>query len=124
MSLALTPICRSFAHRFGFTAKPKEDRWHQRPTALFGGIGIAVPTLILGLALRPFADVRELVFCGAAVEAFGLLDDAFSLKASTKLILQIAAASALLFLGYRLEWTQSLVGDAMLTLLWIVGITN
>ena len=47
-----------------------------------------------------------------------------SLKASTKLIVQITVASMLLFFGYRLEWTSSLVGDAMLTLFWIVGITN
>lgn len=124
MSLALTPICRALAQRFGFTAKPKEDRWHKKPTALFGGLAIAIPTLLLGLTIEPFADIRQLVICAGAVACFGLLDDAFSLKPSTKLILQIAAASALLFLGYRLQWTQSLIGDAMLTLLWIVGITN
>ncbi len=55
---------------------------------------------------------------------FGFLDDVFSLKASTKLIAQITVASVLLFFGYRLRWTESLLGDAMLTLFWIVGITN
>src|SRR6185312_1333333 len=30
----------------------------------------------------------------------------------------------LLFFGYRLQWTESMIGDAMLTLFWIVGITN
>ena len=55
---------------------------------------------------------------------FGLLDDYFSLKASTKLIVQIGLASALLFFGYRLGWTDSLIGDTMLTLFFIVGITN
>ena len=32
LSLALTPVCRLLAHRFGFVARPKEDRWHKRPT--------------------------------------------------------------------------------------------
>ena len=69
-------------------------------------------------------ELWELVACGVAIAAFGLIDDLLRLKASTKLIIQIVVASALLFFGFRLNWTQSLVGDAMLTLFWIVGITN
>ena len=59
-----------------------------------------------------------------AIAGFGLVDDILSLKPSTKLIVQIAVASALLFFGYRLHWTDSLIVDTMLTLVWIVGITN
>ena len=47
-----------------------------------------------------------------------------SLKASTKLIVQIIVASAFLFFGYRLHWTDSMIFDAMFTLFWVVGITN
>ena len=123
LSLGLTPICRSVALRFGLTATPKADRWHQKPTALFGGVAIVVPTLALGATL-PLGEVWQLLTCGGAVAAFGAVDDYFSLKASTKLIVQIALAAVLVFFGYRLEWTRSLTGDLMLTLFWIVGITN
>jgi UDP-GlcNAc:undecaprenyl-phosphate/decaprenyl-phosphate GlcNAc-1-phosphate transferase len=123
-SLALTPICRSLAHRFGFVARPKEDRWHKRPTALLGGVSIALTTLSIGVAMGPDAWVWQLIGCGLVIAAFGLADDLLSLKASTKLIVQISVASALVFFGLRLEWTDSLVGDSMLTLVWIVGITN
>src|SRR4029077_4902789 len=68
--------------------------------------------------------IWQLLVCGAAIAAFGFADDVLSLKPSTKLIAQIVVASGLLFFGYRLHWTTSLVGDAMLTLFWIVGITN
>jgi UDP-GlcNAc:undecaprenyl-phosphate GlcNAc-1-phosphate transferase len=122
-SLALTPICRAVAQRLGLTAKPKEDRWHKRPTALFGGLAIAIPTLALGATL-PIGEVWQLLVCGTAIAAFGFADDLFSLKPSTKLIVQITLASMLLFFGYRLQWTDSLIGDTMLTLFWIVGITN
>ncbi len=122
-SLVLTPVCRSVARRFGFTAKPKEDRWHEKPTALFGGIAIALPTLLLGATL-PMADVWQLLVCGIVIAGFGFADDLLSLKPSTKLIAQIALASVLVFFGYRLQWTDSQVGDLMLTLFWIVGITN
>jgi len=124
LSLALTPLCRFVAHRRGFVAKPKEDRWHKRPTAMFGGVAIAVTTLGLGLTIGPDPRLVALLACGLLVAAFGLADDVLSLKASTKLIVQITVASALLFFGYRLQWTDSLLGDYMLTLFWIVGITN
>lgn len=122
-SLVLTPVCRAVAHRLGLTAKPKEDRWHQKPTALFGGVAIAVPTLILGLTVGT-QDVWQLIACGAVIAAFGFADDLLALKPSTKLVAQIVTASAVLFFGYRLGWTESLIGDTMLTLFWVVGITN
>ena len=124
ISLVLTPICRAVAQRFGFVAKPTRDRWHTRPTALFGGVAIAITVLVLGVWIGPDPRLWQLIGCGALIASFGFVDDLMSLKASTKLIVNITVASILLFFGYRLQWTSSLVGDAMLTLFWIVGITN
>ena len=123
-SLVLTPVCRALAHRYGFVAKPKQDRWHKRPTALFGGVAIAAVTLGVGFSLGFQPTVTPLLVTAALIAAFGLVDDVMSLKASTKLIAQITAASALLLFGFRLQWLDSMVGDAMLTLFWIVGVTN
>jgi UDP-GlcNAc:undecaprenyl-phosphate GlcNAc-1-phosphate transferase len=47
ISLALTPICRAVAKRRGFVARPTQDRWHTRPTALFGGVAVALTVLTL-----------------------------------------------------------------------------
>jgi UDP-GlcNAc:undecaprenyl-phosphate GlcNAc-1-phosphate transferase len=123
-SLALTPLCRALAQRYGFVAKPKQDRWHKRPTALFGGVAIAAVTLGVGFTLGFEPTVTPLLVTAAMIAGFGLVDDVMSLKASTKLIAQITAASALLLFGFRLQWLDSMVGDAMLTLFWIVGVTN
>ncbi|HEY1913149.1 MAG TPA: hypothetical protein VGG73_19650 [Vicinamibacterales bacterium] len=124
LSLVVTPLCRLVAGRLGFVAKPREDRWHKRPTAMFGGVAIAFTTLVLGLTMPADARLWQLMGCGFVIAAFGLVDDVMSLKASTKLIAQIMLSSALVFFGLRLHWTGSMVGDAMLTLFWIVGITN
>ena len=123
-SLALTPVCRELARRFGYVAKPKEDRWHKKPTALLGGIAIVVPSLIFGVMVGPDRQMWELLGCVGAIALVGLADDILSLKPSTKLVTQVAIASALLFFGFRLHWTSSLTFDAMFTLFWIVGITN
>jgi UDP-GlcNAc:undecaprenyl-phosphate GlcNAc-1-phosphate transferase len=123
-SLLLTRCCRWLAYRFDYVAVPKEDRWHKQPTALFGGLAIALTTVSLGMAIGPDLRIWQLIGCGLAIAAFGFVDDLVSLKASTKLVAQVSVASALMFFGLRLGWTDSLVGDSMLTLFWIVGITN
>jgi hypothetical protein len=90
----------------------------------FGGLAISATVFTLAAASGMARDLLPLLSAGALIAAVGLADDVFSLKPSTKLIAQISVASLLLYFGYRLHWTESAVGDAMLTLFWIVGITN
>jgi UDP-GlcNAc:undecaprenyl-phosphate GlcNAc-1-phosphate transferase len=74
-----------------------------------------------------FGVVRELPMLAATsatMFAFGLADDVLSLKPSTKLVAQIVLGAALVFAGYRLDWLSSNTLDMMLTLVWIVGLTN
>ena len=124
LSLVLVPLCRTVAVRFGYVARPREDRWHRRPVALFGGVGIALVLFICAAALGVARQQPVLVFTAAAVFVVGFIDDILSLKPSTKLIAQIGLASALLVFGYRLNWLESTTLDLMLTLVWIVGMTN
>ena len=47
-SVVLVRLCRSVAHRFGYVAVPRADRWHARPTALLGGVrGVGDPIVVL-----------------------------------------------------------------------------
>jgi UDP-GlcNAc:undecaprenyl-phosphate GlcNAc-1-phosphate transferase len=125
ISLALTPLCRAIANRLGLVAKPIEDRWHRRPTAMVGGVAIVITVLGVAFSIEPRSSVVwQLMACGALIAAFGFVDDVVPLKASTKLIAQVTTASILVFFGYRLAWTQSMVFDVMLTLFWVVGVTN
>jgi len=124
LSLVLVPVCRLLARRLGFVATPREDRWHRKPVALLGGVGIAA-ALFATVAL--YTDLRELealLACGGVIFALGLIDDIWSLKPATKLVVQIALASVLLFFRFRLNWTDSLTLDMLLTLVWVVGLTN
>jgi len=108
LSLAIVPLCRSLAARFGFFARPTPDRWHRRPVALFGGVGIAV--VAFGCAAAFGLPLRIPVLIATATTMFlvGVCDDVLALKPATKLIAQIALASTLLFFGYRLNWLQSI----------------
>lgn len=123
-SLGLVPLVRLVATRYGFVSHPREDRWHRRPIALWGGVAIGI-TLFTGLAVfHAAAGIPVLTACAGLIFFAGLADDIVTLKPSTKLVIQIALASVLLFFRYRLNWTSSLTFDTMLTLVWVVGMTN
>jgi UDP-GlcNAc:undecaprenyl-phosphate GlcNAc-1-phosphate transferase len=137
----LTPIVRQGAVRSGWVAVPRKDRWHKKPTALLGGIAIYCAAAIPLLWSADFGSIVEyvqvhapgaippsyiaVVWLGMTVLfILGLLDDLFGLRPQNKLIVQIMVASMVAFLGYRLQWVVSLTGDTIITIIWIVGITN
>jgi UDP-GlcNAc:undecaprenyl-phosphate GlcNAc-1-phosphate transferase len=125
LSSLLVPLCRMVAFRFGYVARPRQDRWHSRPTAMLGGVGIAVTVLGLAVAAGDVGRIALTLGCGALIFAVGLTDDLLSLKPSTKLIAQIALAAVFVFFGERLHWADDLpLLDMALTMLWIVGVTN
>ena len=141
LCLAATPAVRFFALRKGWIAHPSEERWHKKPTALLGGIAIyfGFSTALFFLAdfssLSPHffrtSESLNLPSLGAVIWigmtflfVLGLLDDFLHIKPQTKLVGQILAASLVAFLGFRLHWFTSLTVDTMVTMAWIVGITN
>lgn len=122
---ALTPLVRALARGRGIVAPPKSDRWHHRPTAMLGGIAIAAA--VLGAVLLLLPPSREiLIVLGASAALFfvGLADDFLHIKPYQKLISQLLAAAAVVALGLILPWTGSYIGNVLITIFWLVGITN
>ncbi len=141
LSLLLTPLVRTVALKRGWIAQPRKERWHKKPTALSGGIAIylaaaiplfyfadfksLIPHLVLGTIHPELPDLKAVVFFGMTfIFLLGLLDDFIHIKPHTKLVGQILVASMVTFLGFRLHWFTSLTGDTIVTIFWIVGITN
>lgn len=122
-------------------ANPTKERWHRKSTALFGGIaiyiGVAIPLFLISdfHTILPHvfrtSDPLELPSIGSVIFMgmtflfiVGLLDDFINIKPHTKLIGQILVASMVTFMGFRLHWFTSLTVDTMVTIFWVVGITN
>ena len=124
VSLVVVPVCRMAALGFGCTAKPKADRWHSRPTALFGGVGIVATVLALHVLISGPRELPVLLVGGGLIFGVGLADDVLTLKPYSKLVAEIAIASLFVFFGYRLAWSGSPTLDTFLTMFWIVGLTN
>jgi UDP-GlcNAc:undecaprenyl-phosphate GlcNAc-1-phosphate transferase len=125
-SVAFTLAVRAIARRAGLVAKPRADRWHKRPTALYGGVAMYGAFLLSYLLRRP-ADVHGdalLLVCATGMFGVGLVDDYVQLKPYAKLVGQIVFSTVFTMFGLRLYWLPSPVLDQALTIFWLVGITN
>src|SRR5580765_7712394 len=125
LAVALTPVVRKLARRFGFIAKPKTDRWHKKPTAMMGGVAIWLSVIISYLAFVPHTSAGW-VAVGSASFLFlvGLVDDWLHVKPYQKLIGQVIGAAIAVNYGLVLPWTRSLPVNVVITIFWLIGITN
>ena len=138
VSLASTPVVKTFACKVGAIDVPGEERRvHDHPIPRMGGLAIFLGFLISVLL---FADINRqmqgiLLGC-VIIVATGAVDDIVSLNAWVKLGLQILAAVVAVLHGVTIEilvnpffWTDSpyliLGGFSIpITIFWIVAITN
>jgi UDP-GlcNAc:undecaprenyl-phosphate/decaprenyl-phosphate GlcNAc-1-phosphate transferase len=123
--LVSTPLVRAVARRYGAVAPPREDRWHRQPTALLGGVAIFLATMTATLA---FVQLTPRVMVVLAASAFlfvvGLVDDFLHIKAYQKLVAQIMGATLVIGFGLILPWTAFAPLNMLVTIFWLVGITN
>ena len=125
LTLACIPVVRRLAVRWDLVSEPSAERWHQRPTPRCGGIaffvGWLLPLVFFVPSLRaalPFFFVTGLMF------GLGLIDDLYHLNPATKLVGQLIAATLAVFLGSSLYFFPVPLFDSLLTIFWIVGLTN
>jgi UDP-GlcNAc:undecaprenyl-phosphate GlcNAc-1-phosphate transferase len=126
-SLVLTWVVRTLTRRFKLVAKPRPDRWHKKPTALYGGVGIFAAFIVTSLVLHRVPRVvggNLLLASAGGMFLVGLIDDVVHLKPYAKLVGQIFFCTAVTMFGLRLHWLPSAVLDQGLTIFWLVGITN
>ncbi len=124
LALVLLPLCRAIALRIGVVAHPRNDRWHRQTVPLLGGAGIALPVIIGAFITGVAAELMVPLAAAFAVFIVGLVDDVLALKPATKLIAQIALASLLVYFGFQLTWVESRLLNSILTIIWVVGLTN
>ena len=136
MALGLTPLVRAVARGYGMVAKPKTDRWHKQPTAMFGGVAIWLAVVVSYLLfVRPNTPTGWLghfpgssldVVMGASTFLFlvGLADDLLNTKPYQKLIGQVMGSAFVIYYGLALPWTGYSALNVALTIFWLIGITN
>ncbi len=108
---------------------------HAGSTPLTGGLGIFLGTLISLVVIRlttsfpsgTLHNLRGILIGGSLIFILGLADDFKKPKGisiGTKLLVQAAAAGALIYYGVSIHAFSSVWISWPLTFLWVVGLTN
>jgi len=111
-------------------AHPSGERWHDRPTPTFGGIGIfggfaAGTGLALAIAaVHGRGELWGILGGCSLLFASGLVDDLRGVPPLAKLATQFGAAAMVVASGLRVEVIGNDVLAVAVALVWLVGITN
>ena len=123
-AIALVPLARLLAARAGVVAHPRDDRWHRQTVPLLGGLAIGAAVLLGAVTTGIAGEIAVPLAAAMLMCIVGFVDDVITLKPATKLIAQISLAAALVYFGYSLHWLDSRLLDSLLTIVWVVGLTN
>src|SRR5699024_7704537 len=132
-SFLVTFPIKKIAMRFHVVDFPNYRKIHTKVTPLLGGLSIFIGMFVGLLYLRPTNDHYFAIMLGAFVIIIvGVLDDKYDLRPVVKFGGQLVAASFLISSGLIIErFTFPFIGvvelgvfSIIITILWVVGITN
>ncbi len=135
LSLGLTPLARKIAVRFNIFDHPISSvKTHKIPVPYLGGVAICMSFALSMLLIRfftsfPSGTLRSLrgILVGATLMCIvGLIDDVkpHGLHYRTKFVYQIGAALMVFMFGVKLQFINPSWLAGLLTVVWIVGLTN
>src|SRR5271167_337667 len=133
-SLMLTVPVRAFALRVGMVDLPGPRKVHLQPIPMLGGLamyGAVVLAILFAFHGPARAQIVGILVGATLVAAVGIMDDRGLLHHQVKLFLAMPVAAAiLLFSGIHAQVFSVILGgragdvlDAVLTVVWVVGIT-
>ena len=142
ISFIISPISIKIANRFDILDKPKDARRvHSKPMPRFGGMAIfcgSMAAMVIPAGMN--ANIKTAMIGGALMYLLGIIDDIKDIKPIAKFIGQILIASLVYAMGVRITFISDFFGSAsadqnanlilsagvgyLITVLWIVGITN
>ncbi|HVF21311.1 MAG TPA: MraY family glycosyltransferase [Mycobacteriales bacterium] len=131
LSWFLTPLMLRLALHLQVFDEPAERKSHDSPVPYLGGVAIAgafaVTVTAAAVSVGPGREVRALVILlltGLLLAAVGLWDDLRSIGAGPRLVVEVAAG----FVVWAVGSGSALPGpdwlDLLVTLVWVVGVTN
>jgi UDP-GlcNAc:undecaprenyl-phosphate GlcNAc-1-phosphate transferase len=131
LTLLLTPLALQLALRTALLDHPGEIKAQGSPVPYLGGaaIVIAFAAAVLGAAVvrPPVSGLEELAIVlglGVALALMGLLDDIRGLSPWLRLAVEVGAGMVVWATPAGAELTQNAVFDAVITVAWIVVVTN
>lgn len=136
ISFFLTPLVRLLSLRMGLLDAPSSAvKTHTTPTPIFGGVaiwaGFAGAILLMRFSTNfpsgTLYNLRSLLFGGTLVFLLGLVDDLKrpqGLDYKPKFLIQFLATAVLILYGLRVRFVHPSWIAAIVTFIWVVGVTN
>ena len=136
------PVSIKLAHKLGVIDTPKDARRvHKKPIPRFGGMSIFLGSMAaMAIPAGMNANIKTAMIGGTLMYLLGIIDDIKDIKPLVKFGGQIFIASLVYALGIRITFISNYFGAAVtdahanvilgtgvsyiITVLWIVGITN
>ena len=122
-----TPAVKQMALSLGFVDAPSKRKLHAAPMPLMGGVAIfggAILILAIYFGMRGNIDILGVLIASGLIAAVGLIDDKYPLPAKVKFAGQVAAFAIVMYFGIRVRLPIPLVGNYVLTFVWLAIITN
>lgn len=130
LTVCLTPLAGALARRLKILDHPDDQlKKHKQPIPYLGGLAVYLG-FMLSLVVFKFWEHSSLigvvgVTSGTSlIVVLGLLDDKHKLSPSLKFLGQILAAVALIICNMQLHFIHHPVLSVILSILWVVGVTN
>ena len=136
IAVAVTPLAIRLAPKIGAVDIPKDNRrMHTKIMPRFGGLAIfAGSTISMLIFLRFDPKILIITAGGVMIYLLGVLDDLKNLSPKVKFAGQLLVAIVMYMCDIRIEFITNYFGSGnsqlgtvlcfVITILWIVGITN
>jgi len=134
LSFSLSYLFNAIAIRLGLLFNIVDDpdnerKIHKLPTPLTGGVAIVAAFMTTILLNFHFSWNMKGILIGSGIVFFaGFIDDVRDLSAKIRKTAQLAASAVVILFGVRIsfipDWLGGFYTEAIITTIWLVGITN
>jgi UDP-GlcNAc:undecaprenyl-phosphate GlcNAc-1-phosphate transferase len=131
ISFSLNPVFSKIAYSLNMLDSPDHRKLHKKATPLLGGAAVFTGFLAALLINGIFSlELGAILIASIVLFTVGVIDDYREISAGLKLVTQILTAVLVISCGIVLRVIPgsfgilALMGNALLTVFWIIGITN
>ena len=122
---AATPVAIRVARRTGFYDRPREYRQNKAPTPFLGGVAVLLGTFTAAAVTGAFSGrTSVLLACAFIMWLVGTIDDRIAVAPKWRVLVTGLAAISLSMAGLGWKTDGGTSVDAILTLVWVVGLVN
>ena len=131
LCMLLSPVAMFVATRIGILDHPGGHKSHRSPVPYLGGVAIVIAfsgSVVAAAVIQPVesgqVELIIVLLLAVGLALVGLADDLRNLSPAVRLVAEVLCALQLWRMDAGITLTGEQTLDLLLTVLWVVGITN